>query len=137
MVLSDKQQKDILEEYAQGGTSYRKLAVKYKVSTYAIRCVLSKNAELTQKITEIKNENTKDLIEHIKQRSNRAKTLFDRILDVAERSVETARFRDLMGGLIALRDVFGTSADEKEGNGSDAVNVNIIVKDTSGATENE
>lgn len=137
MVLSDKQQKEIVEEYAQGGTSYRKLAAKYNVSIYAIKCTLSRNADLSQKITDIKNENTKDLIEHIKQRSDRAKTLFDRILDVAEESVESARFRDLMGGLIALRDVFGTSADEKDGNGSEAVNVNIIVKDTSGDCINE
>lgn len=136
MVLSDKQQKDILEEYAQGGTSYRKLAVKYKVSTYAIRCVLSKNAELTQKITEIKNENTKDLIEHIKQRSNRAKTLFDRILDVAEKKVSYAKFRDLMGGLMVIRDVFG-SEDPKDPNNSEPVTVNIVVKDTSGASKNE
>ncbi len=52
--LTDRQRKNIIAEYIEGGASQRKLAEKYNVSTYLIRSVLNGDKELTQKIAQKK-----------------------------------------------------------------------------------
>ena len=57
--LTDKQRKEIIAEYIQGGTSQRKLAEKYHVSPYLIRQILKSDKKLTQKIAQKKKKTQK------------------------------------------------------------------------------
>ena len=59
--LTDKQKKKIIADRAEN-MSIRQLSQKYKVSTTTIQRVIKENPEVTQMITQKKNENTADIL---------------------------------------------------------------------------
>ena len=62
--LSDRTKKKIIADRLEG-MSYRRLAEKYKVSRYAIQLAIQGDPDFTQKMTEKKEQNTKDMIEFL------------------------------------------------------------------------
>lgn len=60
--LSDRTRKKIIADRISDNMSFRRLAKKYGVSEYAIRKVLESDPQLTQKIAEKKEQNSKDMI---------------------------------------------------------------------------
>lgn len=58
--LTDKQKKKIIAEHIEGAT-IRALAKKYKVSTTTVQRVLKSDADFTQKVTEKKEDNAKQV----------------------------------------------------------------------------
>src|SRR5699024_438620 len=59
--LTDKQKKEIIADRADD-MSIRQLADKYKVSTTTIQRVIKENPEVTQIVTQKKEENTADIL---------------------------------------------------------------------------
>lgn len=59
--LTDKQRKQIIADRVDG-MSIRQLADKYKVSTTTIQRVIKENPEVTQIVTQKKEENTADIL---------------------------------------------------------------------------
>ena len=78
--LTDKQRKKIIAEYVEGGTSQRKLAEKYHVSPYLIRCILSEDKNLVQKILHKKEENTASVLAFMDSKKNDVCGLIDKLL---------------------------------------------------------
>ena len=77
--LTDKQKKQIIADRIEG-MSLRALAAKYGVSTYAVRCAIKSDAEITQKITQKKEQNTLDMLQYMEsQKSSIQKLLTDMI----------------------------------------------------------
>ena len=62
--LSDRTKKKIIADRLEG-MSYRRLAEKYKCSRYAIQLAIQGDPDFTQKMTEKKEQNTKDMIEFL------------------------------------------------------------------------
>ena len=59
--LTDRQKKEIISDRA-GNMSIRQLSQKYKVSTTTIQRVIKGNPEVTQIVTQKKEENTADIL---------------------------------------------------------------------------
>lgn len=59
--LTDKRKKQIIADRAEN-MSIRQLSQKYKVSTTTIQRVIKENPEVTQIVTQKKNENTADIL---------------------------------------------------------------------------
>lgn len=78
--LTDKQRKQILAEYVEGGTSLRKLATKYGVSTYLIQRILNGDKELSQKIARKKAENVESVLAYMDTKKNDVCGLIDKLL---------------------------------------------------------
>ena len=64
--LSDRQKKQIIADRADG-MSIRKLAGKYGVSTTTIQRVLKSDPEMTQKVAQKKEENTRDILDYMER----------------------------------------------------------------------
>ena len=79
--LSDRQRKKLIAEYIEGGTSQRKLAEKYNVSPYLVRCVLREEDALSQKIAQKKEENTKSVLEYMDSKKDSVCELIDKLLE--------------------------------------------------------
>lgn len=112
--LTDKQKKQIIADRIEG-MSLRALAAKYGVSTYAVRCAIKSDAEITQKITQKKKQNTLDMLAFMDSRKCKAQDLVDRILLTLndQEKLQTASVRDLATALGIIVDKF-TQATPQE-----------------------
>lgn len=109
--------KKIKAEYIAGGTSYRKLAEKHKVSFHTLRKVAAKEnwkdlrdetrAKAATKIVEIESDKQAD-------RMKRLLKVSDELLDVVESAVRSLRTGDLVLDKTALKSLSGTIKDIKE-----------------------
>lgn len=113
--LTDKQRKQIIAEYALGGSSYRKLAEKYGVSATAIKKILSTN-EGVQRLTDKKEENTRSMLEFLDEQKDTAQNLMRAILQTAPEDIQKASLRDKMGALKILSEVFGAVSGPSKDN---------------------
>lgn len=77
MILSDKQKKRIVAEYAEGNISQSALSKKYKVARATIQKVIKENAEFSQKVAHIKKENAQSVLEHVAKQKDAIINLFD------------------------------------------------------------
>lgn len=77
--LTDKQRKKIIAEHIDGA-SIRALAKKYKVSTTTIQRTIRSDTEFTQKVTEKKAENQKQVLAHMDEKKEQVCTIVDKIL---------------------------------------------------------
>ena len=112
--LTDRQRKQIIAEYVEGGISQRALAKKYNVSQKTISTILS-NTEVRQKVLDKKNENTLSMLAFLDSRKEKAQSLMDAILDFARADIKKAPLRDKMGAFKILSESFGG----KSGDGKD------------------
>lgn len=67
--LTDKERKEMIAERAEG-LSIRKLASKYHVSTTTIQKTLRRDPELTQKVTQKKEQNTADILAYMESKKD-------------------------------------------------------------------
>ncbi len=74
--LTDRQRKQIIAEYVDGGTSQRALAEKYKVSLGTISKILS-DEESTQKVSLKKKENEQSMLQYLDSRKDKAQELIE------------------------------------------------------------
>lgn len=87
--LTDKQKKKIIAEHIEGAT-IRALAKKYKVSTTTVQRVLKSDADFTQKVTEKKEDNAKQVLLHMEEKKNQVCTIIDKILSQMEDDAKIA-----------------------------------------------
>lgn len=104
--LSDRQRKQIIAEYVEGGISQRALARKYNVSQKTVSTILA-NTEVRQKVSDKKNENTLSMLAFLDSRKEKAQRLMDAILESAESDIKNAPLRDKMGAFKILSESFG------------------------------
>lgn len=110
--LTDQQRKQIIAEYALGGTSHRALAAKYGVSPTAIKKVLE-DPESVQKCADKKKENEQSMLDFLNDKKDQAQDLIAKLLSSAVKDVSTAPLRDKMGAIKILTDVFGGKQEKK------------------------
>lgn len=111
--LTDRQRKQIIAEYVEGGISQRALAKKYNVSQKTISAILA-NKEVRQKVSDKKNENTLSMLAFLDSRKEKAQSLMDAILDLARSDIKNAPLRDKMGAFKILSESFGGKNGESK-----------------------
>lgn len=109
--------KKLKAEYIAGGTSYRKLAKKYKVSYNTLAKVAAKEnwgnlrqetaEKITTKIVEIESDKQAE-------RMRRLLTVSDALLDVVEDAVSKFKTEELLLDRTALKSLSGTIKDIKD-----------------------
>ena len=99
--LSDRQRKQIIAEYVNGGISQRQLAEKYGVSRQAIAKLLS-TEKSSQKLRNKKEENTRSMLEFLDEQKSTAQSLMQKLLMASEEDIKKASLRDKMGALKIL-----------------------------------
>lgn len=105
--LSDKQKKFIIAERVEGA-SLRVLAKKYNVTTTTIQRVLKSDADLLQKVTEKKEENTRVVLSYMDSHKQEVCTLIGALLKELKKPdrIATAPFRELATTMGILIDKF-------------------------------
>ncbi len=117
--LTDRQKKQIIAEYAEnkGKVSYASLGRRYNVSTSTIKRVLHSDPTLTQKVTEIKNDNSKSMLEYLINKAGKAQNLLDMLLDLTETDIKKASLRDRMGAVKIIAETFGVTRGDGSNEG--------------------
>lgn len=136
--LTDRQKKRIIAEYAEnkGQVSYASLGKKYGVDKSTIAKVIKNNPEFQQKATEIKNENTKSMLDYLVNKSSKAQSLLDMLLDLTEVDIKKASLRDRMGAVKIIAETFGVTKGDGS-NDADDKGIVFVFKDTGTEGKNE
>lgn len=121
--LTDRQRKQIIAEYINGGVSQQQLAKKYGVSRQAIAKLLN-TEKSCEKLLQKKEENTRSMLEFLDEQKDTAQSLMQKILQASEKDIERASLRDKMGALKILSEVFAGKREEE----TDATPTKIIVR---------
>lgn len=108
--LSDRQRKQIIAEYVNGGVSQQQLAEKYGVSRQAIAKLLS-SEKSCEKLRNKKEENTRSMLDFLDEQKSTAQSLMQKLLKASEEDIEKASLRDKMGALKILSEVFAQTKD--------------------------
>lgn len=111
--LSDKQRKMIIAEYAEGGTSERKLAEKFGVSTGTVHNILKSDEDLPQRIEKKKQENTQNILAHLNERAGTACELIDLLQEAMydPAKLEKATLPQIATAMAILIDKFTMAQD--------------------------
>ena len=78
--LKDKQKKRIIADYVEMG-SYNAVAKKHKVSATTVKKVVLKNVETVELCEQKKEENTRDVLEHMEAQKDKVCLILDKYLD--------------------------------------------------------
>ena len=129
--LTDRQRKQIVAEYVNGGISQQQLAEKYGVSRQAIAKLLN-TEKSCEKLRNKKEENTRSMLEFLDRQKSTAQSLMQKLLKASEEDIEKASLRDKMGALKILSEVFAfRKNDGKNGEENGGMKVEFVFKDTS------
>lgn len=88
--LNDKQVKKLIADRAEG-LSIRQLAKKYHVSTTTVQNKLKSDPELTQKVTQKKEQNATDVLAYMESRKDVVCEIIGKALDALNGSDKLAR----------------------------------------------
>lgn len=101
--MTDKQHKKIIADKING-MSIRQLSQKYKVSTSTIQRHLKNDPEVTQKVTQKKEQNTADILEGLSEQSGKVKQIcaagLDRLMEIIPESNNPRDIATAMGIII-------------------------------------
>lgn len=116
--LTDKQKKEIIADRADD-MSIRQLADKYKVSTTTIQRVIKENPEVTQIVTQKKEENTADILAFMEGKKQDVCDIISIYLDALKspEKLERASIQSIATSLGIVIDKFTKDA-EKQANTS-------------------
>lgn len=78
--LTDKEKKKIIADRVDG-MSIRQLSKKYKVSTTTIQRIIHGNPEITQMVTQKKEQNTADILAYMDTKKEKVCKFIDKYLD--------------------------------------------------------
>lgn len=109
--------KPIKREYIAGGTSYRKLSIKYNIPVNTIQKVAKREQWLElRKQTELKSNAKIIEIESDKQaeRMNRLFTVTDKLLEAVEEAVNSFKTNEMVLEKSALKSLSSTIKDIKD-----------------------
>ena len=114
--LTDRQKKEIISDRA-GNMSIRQLSQKYKVSTTTIQRVIKGNPEVTQIVTQKKEENTADILQFMEEQKGNVCDIIELYLEAlqAPDRLKRASVQSIATSLGIIIDKFvGASADAEE-----------------------
>ena len=129
--LTDRQRKQIIAEYVNGGISQQQLAEKYGVSRQAIAKLLS-SEKSCEKLRNKKEENTRSMLEFLDEQKSTAQSLMQKLLKASEEDIEKASLRDKMGALKILSEVFAPRKGDETGAAENGAKVIVQIGDCSG-----
>lgn len=114
--LSDKQRKKIIAEYVAGDgkVSQEQLAKKFGVSRQAISLIL-KDKKTCENLRNKKKENEMSMLAFLDDRTHKAQSLIDKILETLPDDFEKASMRDKAGLLKILAETFGRKNETQSG----------------------
>lgn len=130
MKLTDKDCKAIVAEYAEGGATHRSLAVKYGVAPNTIKKVIDSNGDFAQRCAEIKNANTKSMLEYLQGRLPIAQKIVKKALDKLYLDIESASAYQVTGIFKTVVEIFLNAAANSSCMDS-GVTLNVHFKDLS------
>lgn len=112
--LTDKKKKEIIADRADG-MSIRQLADKYKVSTTTIQRVIKENPEVTQIVTQKKEENTADILAFMDGKKQDVCAIISLYLEYLQdlNKLDRASIQSIATSLGIIIDKFTQGADRK------------------------
>ena len=122
--LSDRQRKQIIAEYVNGGgaVSQRTLAARYHVTQKTISKILNA-PDVQETVSKEKESNSKSMLEFLESQRVTVQGIMQAILDGAVADLEKASLRDKMGALKILNEVFGYKNGNDENGDNQTVKV--------------
>lgn len=130
--LTDKQRKKIIAEYiaGDGKVTQAQLAEKYGVTRQAISLVLS-DEKTCEALRNKKKDNELSMLAFLDERSEKAQSLIDKILDTLPQDFEKASMRDKAGLLKILSEVFSGKGNGEQGRESIQPKFEFVFSDVS------
>lgn len=122
--IKDKTRKAIIADRACG-ESIRAIAKKYAVSTTSVQRIIRESPELTQLVTQKKEENTADILAYMEAQKNRVCEIIDISLEVLPDKIRSAK--TAADVTTAMGTVISKWAEVKDSADSDGVQVVIDV----------
>lgn len=122
--IKDKTRKAIIADRACG-ESIRAIAKKYSVSTTSVQRIIRENPEMTQLVTQKKEENTADILAYMEAQKNRVCEIIDISLEVLPDKIRNAK--TAADVTTAMGTVISKWAEVKDSGDSDGVQVVIDV----------
>lgn len=122
--IKDKTRKAIIADRACG-ESIRAIAKKYSVSTTSVQRIIRENPEMTQLVTQKKDENTADILAYMEAQKNRVCEIIDISLEVLPDKIRNAK--TAADVTTAMGTVISKWAEVKDSVDSDGVQVVIDV----------
>lgn len=122
--IKDKTRKAIIADRACG-ESIRAIAKKYAVSTTSVQRIIRESPELTQLVTQKKEENTADILAYMEAQKNRVCEIIDISLEVLPDKIRNAK--TAADVTTAMGTVISKWAEVKDSGDSDGVQVVIDV----------
>jgi len=127
--LTDEQKKSIIAHYVEC-QSYRETARAFDVSNNTVKRVVENNEEMSQKCTEKKEENTRNVLQEMSKRSEQKIKILDKIL---ERIDEKCSGQDPFTNVKDLATAYGILIDkdikiaEAQANQGEEINEKILI----------
>jgi hypothetical protein len=109
MALSDKAKKKIIADYAQC-QNYREVARLHGVSDGTVRNIVNKDAEITQKCAQKREENTQSVLEYMDQQTSTKKRILEKLLLAIEQKAENV---DMFTNIKDLATAYGIVFDKE------------------------
>lgn len=108
--LTDKQKKKIIADYAQN-TNYCETARINGVSEFTVRNIIknSKDNEITKKIEQKQEENTRDILEYMDSIADKQKNIIDLSLKALEKKLKNP---DMFTSIKDIATVYGVIFDK-------------------------
>lgn len=105
--LSDIEKGKILADRLEG-VPIRRLAEKYNVSTTTIQRVIKSDTEMSQKVTQKRNQNVMDMLEYMDSRKGQAQGIIDTYLEALAdpEKLESASLQQIATALGIVVDKF-------------------------------
>ena len=107
--LTDKQKKEIIASYVEC-ENYSEVGRKFNISDVAVRNIIKENEETSKKLEQKHEENTEEVLEAMKKRSQRKIQLIDKIFDAMDGKLNNI---DMFTNIKDLATAYGIIIDKE------------------------
>ena len=107
--LTDKEKKDIIASYVEC-ENYSEVGRKFNISDVAVRNIIKENEETSKKLEQKHEENTEEVLEAMKKRSQRKIQLIDKIFDAMDGKLNNI---DMFTNIKDLATAYGIIMDKE------------------------
>lgn len=107
--LTDKQKKEIIADYIEC-QNYSEVARRHKIADVTVRDIVKKNEDTLKKLEQKSEENTKDVLEAMKERNATKIKLLDKIFEAMDGKLENI---DMFTNIKDLATAYGIIMDKE------------------------
>lgn len=107
--LTDKEKKEIIASYVEC-ENYSEVGRKFNISDVAVRNIIKENEETSKKLEQKHEENTEEVLEAMKKRSQRKIQLIDKIFDAMDGKLNNI---DMFTNIKDLATAYGIIMDKE------------------------